>query len=127
MLIVTQPSIVLTAAEVDMLWRTAGLDELRKRHRSGDTHLYQLLLRMHQVRLQRPIDAVSGTGTRHDAASEERTHWTIQQLSQVTGRAERTIRNDIALGELTATKTGRSWIVTTENATTYIASRKATP
>lgn len=126
MLIVNQPSIVLTAAEVDMLWRTAGLDELRQRHRLGDTYLYQLLLRMHQVRLQRVTEAVSGTQTRHEPAQGERGYWTIHQLSKATGRAERTIRKDIAAGELTATKPSRSWIVTTENATTYIESRRKT-
>lgn len=120
------PVIVLTAAEVDMLWRAAGLDRVRLRHRSGDDTLYRLLIRMHQVRLTPSANAANGPGRRHLTASEDRAFWTIRQLGKATGRAERTIRKDIAEGELAATKPSRVWIITAADAANYISSRKRT-
>lgn len=121
------PVIVLTAAEVDMLWRAAGLERVRLKHRSGDDTLYRLLVRMHQVRLSPSPHAVDGPGRRQLTASEDRAFWTIRQLGRATGRAERTIRKDIADGELNATKPARVWIITAADAATYINSRKRTP
>jgi hypothetical protein len=121
------PSITLTAADVDMLWRAAGLEKLRVRHRLGDDTLYRLLVHMHQVRLEREANAVDGPGQRHSTAFPDRVFWTIRQLGKATGRAERTIRKDIAAGELTATKPARVWIITAADATNYITSRRRTP
>lgn len=121
------PSITLTPADVDMLWRAAGLERLRVRHRLGDDHLYRLLIRMHQVRLAQSGDAVDGPEQRHSTAFPDRVFWTIRQLGKATGRAERTIRKDIAAGELTATKPARVWIINAADAAAYIDSRKRTP
>lgn len=120
------PVIVLTAADVDMLWRSAGLEALRVRHRLADDHLYRLLVRMHQVRLTPSNHAADGTATRHLTASEERSFWTIRQLAKVTGRAERTIRKDISIGELAATRPAREWIITAADAASYITSKRRT-
>ncbi|RWR16792.1 hypothetical protein D8Y23_12790 [Microbacterium enclense] len=121
------PVIVMTAADVDMLWRSAGLEALRVRHRLADDPLYRLLVRMHQVRLSPTGHAANGLEARHLAASEERSYWTIRQLAKATGRAERTIRKDIAIGELTATKPAREWIIAAADAANYITSRRRTP
>ncbi|WP_153004740.1 hypothetical protein [Microbacterium testaceum] len=121
------PSITLSSAEVDMLWRAAGLERVRLKHRSGDDMLYRLLVRMHQVRHAPTPDAANGPERRHLTASEDRAFWTIRQLGRATGRAERTIRKDIADGELNATKPARVWIITAADAATYINSRKRTP
>lgn len=121
-----EPVIVLTASDVDMLWRGVGLDEHRRRHRSGDTALYSLLVRMHQVRLLRVIDAADGTPERHSTASEEREWWTVEQLATAAHRAPRTIRKDIENNELQATKTGRVWVISNADAKSYLNSRRRT-
>lgn len=120
------PSITLSAAEVDMLWRAASLDRVRVRRRLGDDPVYRLLVNMHQVRLAQETNAVDGPERRHPTAFEDRVFWTIRQLGKATGRAERTIRKDIAAGELTATKPARVWIITAADAAAYITSRRKT-
>ena len=90
-----EPVIVLTASDVEMLWGPARLNDLRIKHRSGDTRLYELLVKMHRLRLRRLTNADNGNQPRQPAASEEREKWTVKQLAQVTGRAMRTIRLDI--------------------------------
>lgn len=110
-----------------MLWRSAGLERLRLRHRLANDPLYRLLVQMHQVRHAPAGNAVDGPQTRHSAASEERSYWTIRDLAKNTGRAERTIRKDIAEGELIATKPSHVWIITAADAANYITSRRRTP
>lgn len=121
-----EPAVILTASDVERLWRSAGLEALRLKHRSGDTALYALLMNMHQVRLLRLRDAVDGPEQRQLTALEEREWWTTRQVTTASGRAERTVRKDIADGELAATKSGRSWIIADADARTYIANRKRT-
>lgn len=119
-----EPVAVLTASDVDLLWRSSGWDELRRRHRIGDTHLYGLLIRLHKVRLSRMPFANDGIVERHLTAFDESKEWTVSRLSRASKRAERTIRNDIEKGELQATKIGRSWLISSEDAKSYIHSRK---
>lgn len=119
-----EPVAVITASDIDRLWRAAGLDTLRRKHRSGDTVLYALLVKLHQVRLVRLQLAADGTPQRQEAASEEREYWTVQQLARASRRADRTVRKDIEDGELQATKTGRSWVIRNADARSYITSRE---
>ena len=116
-----EPVIVLTAGDARMLWQAARLNELRLKHRSGDSHLYQLLVQIYEVGLLELRTAGAGNEPRQSAASEERSHWTVKQLAKATGRAERTVRLDIESNTLPATKAGGAWIVPAEEALTYIA------
>lgn len=103
-----------------MLWQNAQLNELRLRHRSGNTKLYDLLVDVYKLSLQRSINAIHGNEARQNAASEEREYWTVRQLATATGRAERTIRLDIASNTLPATKSANAWLITNTAARTYI-------
>lgn len=114
------PVLIITPADAAMLWQQARLDDLRLKHRGGDRKFYDLLVSVWQLSMQRPDTARAGIETRHPVASEDRDVWTVNNLTAATGRAGRTIRNDIAIGTLPATKTGNAWCVTTADAQTYI-------
>lgn len=122
----SEPVIMMTASDIELLWRGAGLDDLRRRHRSGDTALYALLVKMHQVRLLRVVNAADGIPERHSTASEEREWWTVEQLATAAHRAPRTVRKDIENNELQATKTGRVWVISDVDAKSYLDSRRRT-
>lgn len=117
-----EPVIVLTATDARILWQAAHLNDLRIKHRSGDSQLYQLLHDIYRVGQLRVAEA--GSETRQSAATEEREWWTVQHLAKATRLAPRTIRLDIANNELPATKNGNTWLVKNLAATTYIASRR---
>lgn len=110
-------SIVLSPTDARILYQVANLGELRRRFRVGDSRVYQLLT---DVTVAAFSDADDGTEPRHPAASEEREWWTTEQLSRAAGRAARTIRNDIALGILPATKNPNGWLIRSAHATTYL-------
>jgi hypothetical protein len=111
-------SLFLTATEVQMLYRAARIGELRNHYRIGDPAIYRLLQDISRAAFS---DADDGNLTRQTTASEERSHWTVQQIAKKTGRAARTIRLDIETGLLPATKPGTTWIITNADAHTYIA------
>jgi len=115
--------IFLTQEDARILYREARLDELRKKHRAGDSVIYRLLHDITVTAFTAP-DAAPGNETRQDAASEEREYWTTQQLAKATRQAERTIRLHIQDNIIPATRPGKSWLIRNDDANTYIASRR---
>lgn len=111
-------SIVLSRTDVRVLFQVANIAELRRRHRSGNSMVYDLLT---DITVAAYSDvAESGNEPRQSAASEEREWWTTEQLARTVGRATRTIRHDITIGALPATKTTSGWIIGGEHAQTYL-------
>lgn len=119
---IPQGSILLTPRDARMLYQAARIGELRTRNRIGDSALYKLLTDLSMCAFTTPAD--NGNLTRQDAASEDREMWTVAQLARTTGRAARTIRLDIENNALPAHKQGNTWVITKQNAHTYIASRR---
>ncbi|MEV7692491.1 hypothetical protein AB0N73_04070 [Microbacterium sp. NPDC089189] len=119
-----EPVLVITAGEARMLWQAARLDALRVKHRSGNTALYDVLVKFYRVGLLEIAER--GTQTRQSAASEERERWTTQQVARAAGIAERTVRLDCKEGTLPATqhRSGGPWAIDADAATTYIRRRK---
>lgn len=116
-------SIVLTPTDARMLYQAARIAELRSRNRIGDTPLYRLLTDISLCAFAVP-GAAPGILPRQDAASEERETWTVKEVARATGRSERAVRLDCHHNDLPATKQGNTWIITADDAKTYIASRR---
>lgn len=117
----SEPVIILTATEARILWQAARLNDLRLKHRSGDDRLYALLAKVYQVGLLQIRTTGPGNEPRQNTATEERRAWTVRQLANATGRAERTVRLDIEKKALPATKQGGTYIINSTEAATYIA------
>lgn len=111
-------SIVLTPAEARMLYQPCRIRELRSKVRTGDTALYDLLTELSICAYT--ANAEVGIDPRHPAASEEREWWTTENLARGSGRAGRTIRKDIATGDLRATRTTNGWLIRASDAQAYI-------
>jgi hypothetical protein len=116
-----EPVVILTASEARILWQAARLNELRLRHRTGDSRLYDLLRKFYRVGLLELRPAGSGNEPRQDAAKKERAFWTTQRLGKAARRATRTITDDINLGALPAERMGHGWMIADRDAQTYIA------
>ena len=121
---VDQPGRFFTNAELRVIWEATNMAEVRDRHRRADSVLFALLTEVAQSAYA--VNAVPGHETRQRTASEERSTWTINQLSNATRRAPRTIRHDIELGELKATRPGHAWAIDRVSALAYIASHQTT-
>ncbi|MEO2132751.1 helix-turn-helix domain-containing protein [Microbacterium sp.] len=121
-------AILLTRSEAQVLYQGAQLGELRNRERRAgrDTPLYRVL---HAISVcVFTDDAAPGIEPRHELASEEsREWWTVQQLARATGLSTRKIRLDAQENRLPATKHSGTWLITTEEASTYITRQKGTP
>jgi len=111
--------LILTAEDARMLYQGAQLGELRKRHRSGDSRFYALLVDISRA----AFSAEPGNEPRQHAATEERRTWTVEQVASAARLAPRTVRLDCARNELPATKTAGTWIIPAAEALTYIARR----
>ena len=115
---IPQGSIILTPKKAQMLYQAAHLGELRSRHRVGFDALHQLLTEITVCAFTQ--DADPGIEPRQETASEEREWWTTEQLARTSRRATRTIRNDIGIGSLPATKNPNGWLIRADHAKTYI-------
>ncbi len=111
-------SIVLSQTDVRILYQVAHIRELRQRHRSGSTRIYELLTDITVAAFRDVADP--GNEPRQPAATEEREWWTTEQLARSSRRAARTIRHDIATGALPATKTPGGWFIRAEHAHNYL-------
>lgn len=114
------PTLTLRVADARALYQAAKLRDLRHRV-PRDTALYALLTDITALAYS---DAAPGTPTRHETASEEREMWTIQQLARAAGLSTRKVRLDAQRGDIPATKAGTGWIITHDNAQTYLNNRR---
>lgn len=115
-------SILLSPADVRLLYEVCRIRDLRTRYRIGDSKAYALLNAITVARFGTVAD--NGVLPRQSAATEDRGTWTVREIAQASGRSERAVRMDCQAGQLTSTKAGRTWIIPTTAATTYIESRK---
>lgn len=116
-------SIILTPQDARMLYQAARIGELRKRHRVGNTALYQLLTDISVCAFTGP-PTEPGNHPRQNTASEERETWTVNQLARATGLSQRAIRLDCQHNVLPATRHGHAWSVAADDATVYIKNRR---
>lgn len=119
--ITNELSITLTTTEARMLYQAAKLGELRTRYRGRDEPIYRLLHELTVVAFQ---TAATGTQQRQDAAEEDRSQWTVEQVAKATGLSTRAVRLDCQRGDLPATKEYRSWTIASSEAHTYISRRR---
>lgn len=118
-----EPVAIITATEARMLWQAAKLRDLHRRVAGEESNpLYQTLTTIYRAILAAQPNAAPGIETRHEAASEEREWWTVQQLARATGLSTRKIRLDAQQGRVPATKHSGTWLVSDGDATTYIES-----
>lgn len=105
-----------------MLWSAADLNRTRIKFRVGNQKIYDLLCDIYRTALTTVAD--DGNEPRHEAASEEREWWTVQQLARATGLSTRKVRLDAQQGRVPADKHSGTWLIDKQNATTYIAAFK---
>ncbi|MEV7692494.1 hypothetical protein AB0N73_04085 [Microbacterium sp. NPDC089189] len=121
---IDQPGRFFTNAELRVIWEATNMSEVRDRHRRGDDLLYRLLTEIGHSAFA--VYAVPGHEPRQIPASEERSHWTVEQIAKASRRAARTVRNDIHNNELKATRSGHAWSVPDTAARAYIAGHRRT-
>ncbi|GGH44968.1 hypothetical protein [Microbacterium album] len=109
-------ALILSPDDARMLYQAARIKELRSRYRVGDSAIYDLLRAITIC----AFSTAPGNEPRQETASEERSHWTVNQIAQATRRAPRTVRLDIERKTLPAVKHGNTWVITNDDAKTYI-------
>jgi hypothetical protein len=116
-------ALILTPEDARLLYQGARIADLRKRHRSGDTRFYDLLVDISRAAFIAP-NAELGIEPRQETASEEHRLWTVEQVARAARLAPRTIRLDCQRRELPATKPAGIWLIEADEAKTYIARRR---
>lgn len=119
---------ILTAQDAAILWQAAKLRELRIYTRSEDSALAEILRDIWSTALlAMPDRTVSGNGNAVKAETREAISnevLTVKEVADMAGITPRTIRNHITAGILPAAQMGREWIITRQEADTYVAGRK---
>jgi hypothetical protein len=119
---IDHPGRFFTNAELALIWHATNMAQVRNAHRSRDDRIFTLLSEVAQGAFAQM--AVPGHEPGHSPATEERSHWTVEQLARASRRGERTIRRDIENNELAATRPGHAWVIPDHAARAYIAAHR---
>jgi hypothetical protein len=116
--------VILDGRDCAVLWRAAGLNELRIKARGQNDDLYRTLLKVYENALKYR-DSVTGTPNGHTTETTgDWLWWNTSELAARAGCTPRTIRNHIQRGLINADQRGREWIVTVEEGKKYLQSHR---
>jgi hypothetical protein len=116
--------VVLEGRDCAVLWRAAGLNELRIKARGQNDDLYRTLVKIYETALQYR-DSVNGKLQEPTAETAgDWLWWNTQELAARAGRTPRTIRNHIRSGYIQADLRGREWIISIEEGQKYLQSHR---
>ncbi|MFZ8758625.1 helix-turn-helix domain-containing protein [Microbacterium sp. HMH0099] len=116
--------LILSREEVRMLYQVANLKDLRAKLRDSGTGTaaYKLIHELSRATFANSAD--NGITPRQTTAIRDNGYTTVVQVAHNAGISERTVRLHLQQQILPATKSGRHWIITQDDADTYISARR---